>query len=86
MDWQAGISLAIQGILPIAVFLWATNISWQLVFFIPCVVMYFLYLLIWNKIRGYTGDCCGAVCLIVELTTLLVLCTQHDLHFDIFSL
>jgi adenosylcobinamide-GDP ribazoletransferase len=35
-------------------------------------VMYFLYLLIWNKLRGYTGDCCGAVCLLVELTVYLI--------------
>jgi len=34
----------------------------------PSLVMYFLYLLIWRKLRGYTGDCCGAVCLLIELT------------------
>ena len=74
MDWRAGISLAIQGLLPMVAFLWLTKVSWELVIFIPCLVMYFLYLLIWNRIRGYTGDCCGAVSLLVELTVYLVVC------------
>ena len=77
MDWKASISLAIQGLLPMALLIWLTNVSWEIVIFIPCVVMYFLYLLIWNKIHGYTGDCCGAVSLLVELTVLLVVCSQH---------
>ena len=74
MDWRAGVSLAIQGLLPMVAFLWLTKVSWELVIFIPCLVTYFLYLLIWNRIRGYTGDCCGAVSLLVELTVYLVVC------------
>lgn len=74
MNWPAGISLAIQGLLPIIVYLWWTGINWELVIFLPCLVMYLLYLLIWNRLRGYTGDCCGAVCLLVELTVYLVVC------------
>ena len=74
IDWPAGISLAIQGLLPIGLYLWYTELSWEMIIFIPCLVMYFLYLLIWNKLRGYTGDCCGAVCLLVELTVYLVVC------------
>ena len=70
----AGISLAIQGLLPMAIFLYLTRLPWELVIFLPCIVMYFLYLLIWNKLRGYTGDCCGAVCLLVELAVYLVVC------------
>lgn len=76
MDWRAGIGLAIQGLLPMVAFLWYTHLSWELIIFLPCIVMYFLYLLIWNKIRGYTGDCCGAVCLLVELTVYIVICAQ----------
>ena len=76
MSWQAGVSLAIQGLLPMALYLWYTGIRWDLIIFIPALVMYFLYLLIWRKIHGYTGDCCGAVCLLVELTVYLVVCTQ----------
>ena len=77
MDWRAGIGLAIQGLLPLVAFLWLTEMAWEMVLFIPCVVLYFLYLLIWSKLRGYTGDCCGAVCLIMELTTMLVICAQQ---------
>ena len=71
---MAGISLSIQGLLPMAIFLYLTRLPWELVIFLPCIVMYFLYLLIWNKLRGYTGDCCGAVCLLVELAVYLVVC------------
>ena len=77
MEWRAGIGLAIQGLLPLVAFLWLTEMAWEMVLFIPCVVLYFLYLLIWSKLRGYTGDCCGAVCLIMELTTMLVICAQQ---------
>ena len=74
MDWRAGISLALQGLLPVAGYVYLTHIHWELLVFIPCLVMYLLYLLIWNRLRGYTGDCCGAVCLLVELTVYLVVC------------
>ena len=76
MSWQAGVSLAIQGLLPMVAYIWYTDMRWDLIIFIPALVMYFLYLLIWRKLRGYTGDCCGAVCLLVELTVYLVVCTQ----------
>ena len=76
ISWQAGVSLAIQGLLPMAAYIWYTGIRWDLIIFIPALVMYFLYLLIWRKIHGYTGDCCGAVCLLVELSIYLVVCAQ----------
>lgn len=75
MDWKASISLAIQGLLPMAAFIWYTDIRWDLIILIPFLVMYFLYMMIWRKIHGYTGDCCGAVCLLVELSVYLVVCT-----------
>ena len=74
IEWKAGVCLAIQGLLPMVAFLWYTNLSWEMVIFLPCLVMYFLYLLIWRRIHGYTGDCCGAVCLLVELSVYLVVC------------
>lgn len=74
IDWRAGISLTLQGLLPMVAFLWLTRVPWEMVIFVPCIVMFFLYMLIWNKLRGYTGDCCGAVCLLVELTVYLVIC------------
>ena len=72
----AGLSLTVQGLLPMALMIWLTGTSWYTVIFIPALVMYFLYLLILRKINGYTGDCCGAVCLLVELAVYLVACYQ----------
>jgi adenosylcobinamide-GDP ribazoletransferase len=69
----SGISLAVQGLLPLVLFVYYTGVAWETMVFIPALVMYFLYLLIWRKIHGYTGDCCGAVCLLVELSVYLTL-------------
>ena len=69
----SGISLAVQGLLPIGLFVWYMGIVWETLIFIPALVMYFLYLLIWRRLHGYTGDCCGAVCLMVELSVYLTL-------------
>ena len=74
IDWKAGVGLAIHGLLPMVAFLWYTGLSWEMIIFLPCLVMYFLYLLIWRQIHGYTGDCCGAVCLLVELAVYLIVC------------
>ena len=75
MEWKAGVSLAIQGLLPMTGFLFLTRLPWTMIIFLPCLVMYFLYLLIRQRLQGYTGDCCGAVCLLVELTFCLVVCS-----------
>ena len=66
----AGIGLAIQGLLPLGFFFYYTKcvIDWHLVIFVPCIVMYFMYILIWKRLRGYTGDCCGALFLLIELS------------------
>ena len=74
----AGIGLAIQGLLPMAAFLWylRETVAWSTLIFVPCLVMYFLYRFIWTRLRGYTGDCCGAVCLMVELASYIALCGQ----------
>ena len=77
IDWKAGISLTIQGFFPMAAFLWYTGLPWHMIIFLPCIVMYFLYLLIWHRLQGYTGDCCGAVCLLVELATCMVVCATY---------
>ena len=73
-DIKAGISLAIQGLLPISLYIYYmyARVDWQLLIFIPAIVMYFLYMLIWRRLHGYTGDCCGALFLLTELATLLV--------------
>ncbi len=70
----SAILLTVQGLLPVVMF--ATVVGspahWEWLVFIPCLVMYLLYLLIWRKLRGYTGDCCGAMCLLVELSIYIV--------------
>lgn len=74
----AGISLFIQGMLPMTPLLYCYGnytLHWEQIIFIPCIVMYFLYLLIWKRLRGYTGDCCGAVFLLTELSFYLVCST-----------
>ena len=70
----AGIGLALQGLTPIGLYLWwmQGRIDWSLLIFLPCLTMYFLYLFVWRRLRGYTGDCCGALFLLTELTAYLV--------------
>lgn len=76
----AGVSLAIQGLVPIVLFIWIMGLAWDVIIFIPAVVFYLLYLLIWRKLHGYTGDCCGAVCLLVELTVYVVVCAINYMN------
>lgn len=71
MSISAIIGLMLQGLLPMSLMLWMTGITWYVVIAVPCIVMSFLYILIKRKIGGYTGDCCGAVCLLVELSVYL---------------
>ena len=62
---------AIIGCLPFVLFLpkyyWPALLA-------PVVVFILLVWLMKRRIQGYTGDCCGAVCLLVELTVYLVVC------------
>jgi adenosylcobinamide-GDP ribazoletransferase len=78
MSTKAGLLLAVQGLLPIGLYCWYfhESVDWQLLIFIPCIVMYFLYRLIWSRLRGYTGDCCGALCLLIELAALITICAK----------
>ena len=81
MNLRAGLSLAVQGILPIGMYFYIVGptIEPTLMLFVPCVVMYFIYRMIWKRIHGYTGDCCGALFLLIELSvyiTVAVLWSQ----------
>ncbi|MBO4827031.1 MAG: adenosylcobinamide-GDP ribazoletransferase [Prevotella sp.] len=73
----AGFSLFVQGMLPMTPLLYIGItegwLSWDLIIFIPCLCMYFLYLFINRRLHGYTGDCCGAMCLLIELSFYLTL-------------
>jgi len=84
MDWKAGVSLSVQGLLPMVAFLWLSQLPWEFVIFLPCLLMYFLYLLIWHRLHGYTGDCCGAVCLLVELAVYVVVCALVYVNPEFF--
>lgn len=64
---KAGLLLFIQGTLP-AIGLWYFAGLPYLGIAMPALVFYLLYLLMHRRINGYTGDCCGAVFLLTELT------------------
>lgn len=76
MSVPAAIGLAVQGLLPVGAYCYYLSavVDWQMLIFLPCLTMYFLYLLIWRRLRGYTGDCCGAMFLLVELSVYLIAC------------
>lgn len=69
---RAGIIFFIQGIIPLLLFIHFTEtFRWDILVFIPCLTMFLLYILMNKRIQGYTGDCCGAVFLLVELSMYL---------------
>lgn len=77
--FSATVSLAFQGLLPLVAFIFFqgfTN-SWQWIILPPCLIMYMLYLLIYRKLQGYTGDCCGAMCLLIELVFYITLSIMY---------
>ena len=74
MSITSGLLLAVQGLLPMGIYIWLNSpSSWEWLLFAPCLVMYGLYLFVWRRLRGYTGDCCGAFFLLIELSVYLVL-------------
>lgn len=64
----ATISLALQGLLPSIPLLFLTDATWWMAVLTSIVVVIFLFIYIGRKLQGYTGDCCGAVCLLAELS------------------
>ena len=76
----AGISMFLQGVLPLIPILYigitGGILRWELVVFVPCITMYFLYYMMLRKLHGYTGDCCGALFLLVELSFYLTILLQ----------
>lgn len=77
MSVKAGILLFIQGVLPMIPLVYASleglSLRWDLLIFVPCIVMYFIYYMMLRKIKGYTGDCCGALFLLIELSFYLTM-------------
>jgi len=75
---RASVGLALQGLLPLGLYMWLFDFdNWQLVVFAPCLVMYGLYMLMLRRLGGYTGDCCGALFLLTELSVYLVACLGY---------
>lgn len=74
---KAGLLLLIQGTLP-TIGLWYFAGLPYLGIAMPALVFYLLYLLMYRRINGYTGDCCGAVFLLTELTFYLTYITLNS--------
>ena len=72
MSLKASIILFIEGILPMVPLFWTAGLETALIF-VPCLVMYFLFYQMNRKIQGYTGDCCGALFLLTELSFYLTM-------------
>ena len=66
---------ALLGTIPAVVFLPKT--FWPALL-APVVVFILLVWLMKRRIQGYTGDCCGALFLISELSYLLVCLTKYS--------
>ena len=73
---RGGILLMLQGGIPIAIIWYFFSLSYTCIA-VPGVVLYFLYLFIWKRIHGYTGDCCGAIFLITELSFYITFIITH---------
>lgn len=74
-DIPAGIRLAVFGLLPMVALGYVLSSFYgiavgnlEIVVSIPCLTFYSLYMLMNRKLHGYTGDCCGALFLLVELS------------------
>lgn len=69
---RSAIMMLIEGAIPVVAWVWLTGFQHWIVFVaVPVIVMFMLCLLMKRKIQGYTGDCCGAVCLLCELSCYL---------------
>ena len=72
-------SLALQGLLPLSVSLWLVGASVSrvaLVVLVPLLVSLLLFLFLRRRLGGYTGDCCGALCLLTELSFYIAACVS----------
>lgn len=74
---RASFGIALQGLLPLFVCLWymGANVSRIAVIVLtPFLILFLLYLYIKHRLGGYTGDCCGALCLLTELSLYIAAC------------
>ena len=59
--------LLVFGLSPLVLFFCRVELLWPIAIGVPVVVTLFLFWIVWRVLRGYTGDCCGAVSRLVEL-------------------
>lgn len=74
-DLVAGLRLLLTGMLPFAAwaYLMVHYMGWpltqiEILVAVPGLCFYALYMLMNRKLQGYTGDCCGALFLLTELS------------------
>lgn len=71
---KSGILLFLQALIPLLVSYFALrhiglfHYDYHWLLFLPCLVMYFMYRMMHSRLHGYTGDCCGALFLLIELS------------------
>jgi adenosylcobinamide-GDP ribazoletransferase len=66
--------LILQGLLPLGLFIWLIEpdtIQVLLLVLVPAILSALLNIYIYKKIKGYTGDCNGAIFLLTELSIYL---------------
>lgn len=62
------VSLLVSGFFGLLPLLLIPNINWLVALLLPAIVFLFLVSFMKRKIGGYTGDCCGALFLLCELS------------------
>lgn len=63
------------GVLPLLILL---PLTYQIAALFPVITFFLLYLLMKKRLGGYTGDCCGAVFLLCEITFYLGIVALHS--------
>lgn len=73
----AGILMFCFGMIPLLSFFYiASGERWDLILFLPCIVMYFLYMLIMKTEGGYRNESLSTLFLLNELSVYLVVTLQ----------
>lgn len=77
LSTSAGILMFCFGIIPLLGFFYFTSgARWDLILFLPCIVMYFLYMLIMKTESGYRNESLSTLFLLNELSVYLVVTLQ----------
>src|SRR5574344_72405 len=84
---SAGIGLAIQGLLPMIPMLLVINkaLRPEVIILVPCLVIFFLPVLMPKKTGGYTGSGCGASFLLCELSFYITVGSFVFINYGLIS-